>query len=127
MRPLKPALAVTELLLIVPAALFMAALFVRNLLPASDEPTSTAHRIVMWYSARPGVGLWGFLITLPLAVLVVGGATLLFSWERDPELREAARQTLARVRAHLSTFVIAAATLLSAGILAIVALHMLMN
>ena len=42
------ALAATELALIFPAALFMTALFVRNLQPPQYEPAHTAERIVTW-------------------------------------------------------------------------------
>jgi len=78
MQTLKRAIAATELILIVPAALFMTALFVRNLQPLQYEPAHTAQRIVMWYAARPHVGLWVFLIALPFVVLgePVAGAAL---------------------------------------------------
>jgi hypothetical protein len=119
------AIAATELLLIFPAALFITALFVRNLQPAQYEPAHTAARIVMWYSVRPHMGLWGLLIALPAAVLVAGCGTLLRSWSAEPELRQASRQTLAAIRTHLPTLLIAIATVTAACVLAIVALHML--
>ncbi|MGZ7032434.1 MAG: hypothetical protein ACXVIJ_10725 [Thermoanaerobaculia bacterium] len=125
MNTIKRAVAATELLLIFPAALFMTALFVRNLQPMQYEPAHTAQRIVMWYSARPHVGLWILLIALPLAVLVIGCTTLLRSWNDDAALRQSARQTLAAVRAHLTTLLVAVATLTAGGVLAIVALHVL--
>src|SRR5215470_4768667 len=125
MNTLKRAIAATELLLIFPAALFMTALFVRNIQPQQYEPAHTAQRIVMWYSARPHVGLWVLLIALPFAVLLLGCATLLPSWQKDGELRQAARQTLATVRAYLATLLVALSTLVAGGILAIVALHVL--
>ena len=125
MNTLKRAIAATELLLIFPAALFMTALFVRNLQPLQYEPAHTAQRIVAWYAVRPRVGLWVLLIALPLAVLVTGCATLLRSWNDDVELRQAARHTLAAIRAHMATLFVAAATLTAGGVLAIVALHVL--
>jgi hypothetical protein len=121
----KRAIAATELLLIFPAALFMASLFVRNLQPLQYQPAHTAERIVMWYAVRPRIGLWGLLIALPLAVLVTGCGTLLRSWSDEVELRQAARQTLAAIGAHLATLLVAGATLTAGGVLAIVALHML--
>ena len=124
MNIVKRAIAASELLLIFPAALFMAALFVRNLQPQQYEPAHTAQRIVDWYAVRPRTGLWGLLIALPLAVLLTGGGTLLRSWSREVQLRQAAWQTLAAIRAHLATLLIAGATLTAGGILAIVALHM---
>jgi ABC-type Fe3+ transport system permease subunit len=124
MKSLKRAIAATELLLIFPAALFMTALFLREIQPEQFEPAHTAKLIVSWYAAGPvWLTLWILLMSMPLAVLVIGGATLLRSWKNDAELRQAARQTLAMVRAHLATLLIALVTLAAGGILAVVALH----
>ena len=126
MNIFKRAIAATELLLIFPAALFMMALFVRNLQPLQYEPARTAQRIVDWYAVRPRIGLWGLLIALPLAVLLTGCSTLLRNWSGEAQLRQAVWQTLALIKkAHLATLLIAGATLTAGGILAIVALHML--
>ena len=125
MNIMKRAIAATELLLIFPAALFMTALFVRNLQPLEYEPAHTAERIVTWYSGRPHIGLWVLLIALPLAVLITGCGTLLRNWRDDVALRQAARHTLAAIRAHLAMLLVAGATLTAGGILAIVALHVL--
>ena len=125
MQTLKRAIAATELILIVPAALFMTALFVRNVQPLQYEPAHTAQRIVMWYAARPHVGLWVFLIALPFVVLVTGCATLLRSWNDDVQLRQAAAQAFTALRAHLAMIFVAAATLTAGGVLAIVTLHVL--
>ena len=125
MQTLKRAIAATELILIVPAALFMTALFVRNVQPLQYEPAHTAQRIVMWYAARPHVGLWVLLIALPFVVLVTGCATLLRSWNDDVQLRQAAAQVFTALRAHLAMVFVAAATLTAGGVLAIVTLHVL--
>ena len=125
MNTMKRTIAATELILIFPAALFMTALFVRELQPQQFEPAHSAQRIVMWYSARPHVGLWVLLIALPLAVLIIGCITLLGSWNKDAALRQAARQVLGDIRAHFATFCVAAATLSAGAVLAIVALHVL--
>jgi hypothetical protein len=121
----KRAIAATELLLIFPAALFMTALFVRNVQPLQYEPAHTAQRIVMWYAARPHIGLWVLLIALPFVVLVTGCGTLLRSWSDEVQLRQAALQTLAAIRAHLAALLVAGATVTAGGVLAIVALHVL--
>ena len=126
MNTVKRAIAATELLLIFPAALFMTALFVRNLQPLQYEPARTAQRIVMWYAGRQWT-LWVLLIALPFAVLVTGCATLLPGWNGDVELPHDARQTLAAIRAHPTTLFVAAATLTAGGVLVIVVLHMLAN
>jgi len=121
---IKRAVAAAEVLLIFPAALFVTGLFVRDLQPQPFEPAHTAERVVMWYAARPWT-LWVLLIALPFAVLVIGWATLIRSWKDDAELRQAARHTLATIRAHLATLFVAAATLTAGGILGMVAIHML--
>lgn len=120
----KRTIAATELLLVFPAVLFMTGLFVRNVQPVQYEPAATAQRIVMWYAGRHWT-LWVLLIALPVAVLVTGGASLLRTWNEDGELRAAARQTIAAIRGHLATVLLAAATVTAGGILAIVAVHMM--
>jgi hypothetical protein len=125
MNTIQRAIATIELLLVLPAALFMTALFVRNLQPAPYEPAETGRRLVEWFSARPLLGLDVFLIALPLAAFVIGGATVLRSWRSDAELRRAALRTLGAVRSHLATLLIAGATLAAGCILAIVALHVI--
>jgi hypothetical protein len=125
MNAIKRTIATVELLLVFPAVLFMTALFVRNFQPPPYEPAQTARRMVDWFSARPFLGLDIFLIALPFAVFVIGCATVLRSWRSDAQLREAALQTLAAVRAHLAALLILGATLLAGAILAIVAIHVI--
>lgn len=122
---LKRSLATLELLLIAPATLFMAALFLRNVQPPPYQPAETARHIVDWFAARPHIGLQIFLIALPFAALVIGAAATFRAWRNDANLRQRASETFAAIRAHASFLLIAAATLLAASILAIVALHIL--
>jgi hypothetical protein len=119
-------IAVMELVLIFPAALFMTALALRNLQPLQYEPAHSAQQLVMWYAGRMWT-LWVLLLGLPFTVLVSGCAELLHSWNRDTVPPLTARQLLAMVRAHLATLFIAATTLLAGVILAIVVLHVLAN
>jgi hypothetical protein len=120
----KYTIAITEVLLIFPATLFMTALFLRNVQPLQYEPAHMAQQIVSWYAGRPRIGLWGLLIALPLTVLVTGCATLARRWSNEIELRQAARHTLAALRGHFATAMVAGATFAAGGILAIVALHL---
>jgi hypothetical protein len=117
--------AIAELLLIFPAGLFMAALFVRNLQPAPYEPAQSARYLVEWFSARPLLGLDIFLIALPAAAFFIGGTTVLRHWSKEAGFRRAVREALAIVRRHLAALLIIGATLAAGGILAIVALHMI--
>jgi hypothetical protein len=122
------AVAATELLLVCPAALFVVALFVRSIQSQELEPARSANQVVMWYvGLGPSVGLWGLLVTLPLAVLCLGGATLLQRWATDAELRHAVQQTLRALHQHMATAIVTAATFMAACILAIVVMHMLTN
>lgn len=124
MKVFRRAIAATEPAADLPAALFMTALFLRNVQPEQYQPAHAAQLIVNWFTKGPvWLVLWMLLMALPLTVLVIGGATLLGSWKRHAELRQAARQMLGIVRTHLATLLIAAATLAAGGILAIVALH----
>lgn len=114
-----------EVVLIFPAALFMTALFVRNIQPQQFEPAHTAQRIVDWYAARTHVGLWLFLIGFPLAVLAIGCVGLVRSWRSDGALRRAVLDCGGAVRRHFSVLVIALATVVSAAILGIVVMHLI--
>jgi hypothetical protein len=118
-------IATLEFLFIFPASLFMIALFVREIQPPQYEPAQTARRLVDWFAARPVLGLDVFLIGLPFAALVIGCGTVLRSWRTDAQLRQAVLQTLTAVRAQLAALLIVLATLIAAGILAIVALHII--
>jgi hypothetical protein len=122
----KRLVAAADVLLVFPAALFMASLFVRNLQPRQYEPARSAERIVEWFATRPvPVGLWILLIGLPAVVVVTGAGALAHSWLREPELRRAAKRVIDDARAHSATLVTLAATTAAAGILAAVAIHVL--
>jgi hypothetical protein len=119
------AVAAAQLLLISPAAVFMAALVLRNQ-PLPYESAHAAQRVVMWYAARQWT-LWVLLIALPLTVLVTGGIMLLRGWSDDVRLRQALPQTLAAIQAQRAMLFMAATTLTAGTILAIVAVHMAAN
>lgn len=125
MNTFRRLIATLELLLIFPASVFMCALFLRNVQPASFEPAQTAGHVVDWFAARPRVGLDLFLIALPFSALIVGCATILRAWRHDPQLRVAAMDAIAALRANFSALLIAGATLVAGGILSIVALHVI--
>jgi hypothetical protein len=120
MKTIKPALALIELLLLFPAALFMTALFLRE-----AQPLAQTGRLVDWFSHHLILGLYVFLIAMPLAAFVLGCAIVLHSWHRDAEFRRATVVIFTTARAHLPALLVAGATLLAGGILAIVALHMI--
>jgi hypothetical protein len=96
--------AVAGLVLILPAALFMAALVVRGL---PQQPiAAAAQQLVTWYSERMWT-LWVLLLLMPMAAFVSGCASL--------------------VDGGKGRLPVVATTLVSALILAIVVLHMAAN
>jgi hypothetical protein len=120
-------IAVMQVSLILPAALFLTAVLVG----AGDAPqyglARIAQQIVSWYAARIWT-LWLLLLALPGAVLLSGCVTLLRSWNRRAPLPRAPRPSLAiMIPAPIATLFVAGTTLTSAAILAIVVLHMLAN
>src|SRR5580700_10276529 len=102
MKTINRTTAAAELLLIFPAVLFMTSLFARAIQPMQFEPAHTAKRIVDWYAAQPHIGLWLLLIAMPLSGLVTGSIVLFRAWRGNAELRQAARQTSAIVRANFA-------------------------
>jgi hypothetical protein len=125
MKGIRLTIAIIELLLILPAGLFMTALFVRNIQPPPYEPAQTARRLVGWFSGRPILGRDVFLAALPFAAFVIGCATVRRMWRSDAQLRLVALETLAAVRSQWAALLIAGATLIAGWILAIVALHVI--
>jgi hypothetical protein len=119
-------IAITELVLIFPAVLFMTALALRNLQPLQYEPARSAQQLVMWYAGRMWT-LWVLLFGLPFIALVSGCAELLRNWSRDIVLPLTSQKSLAMVRAHLASLFIAATTIIAGVILSIVVLHVLAN
>ena len=113
--------AVLDSVLLFPAALFMAALVIRDL-PLNEMATS-AQRIVMWYAGRLWT-LWVLLCALPFAVLMAGSVVLFRDWIETPH---AARHRLALVWAQPTALFVVGLTLTAAGILVVVGLHMLAN
>jgi hypothetical protein len=115
-------IALLQLVLIFPAALFMASLVVRNLAPLQYEPAHTAQQIVMWYAGRLWT-LWVLLFALPCMVLV-SGCVALRTWNRDPE-QQSTQRSLPSTRPPRLVRCVTVTTVASAGILAIVAFHVL--
>jgi hypothetical protein len=126
MRTLIRVVAGMQLALIFPAILFLTAVLVGAGDPPQYELARVAQRIVTWYSARMWT-LWLLLLILPLAVLAAGCVTLSGSWNRAVELPVAARPAPAMLPAPVATLFVAGTTFTSAGVLAVVVLHMLAN
>jgi hypothetical protein len=120
MKAIKQTIAIIELLLVFPAVLFMVALFLREV-----QPLAQTGRFVEWFSHHVVLGLYVFLIAMPLAAFVIGCAIVLRCWCSSVEFRRATLEIFTTVRAHGASLLIAGVTLMAGGILAIVALHMI--
>jgi hypothetical protein len=116
--------ALSQLVLIFPAALFMASLVVRNFGPPQYEPAHAAQQIVMWYAERLWT-LWVLLFALP-SVALVSGCMTLRARNRGTE-QQGTQRSPASTHPHWLVHFISVITAASAGILAIVILHVLTN
>jgi hypothetical protein len=115
-------IALLQLVLIFPAALFMASLVVRNFGPLKHAPAHAAQQIVMWYAGRLWT-LWVLLFALPCMVLFIGCVALRTRNRGTEQL--STRWPLASSRPHWPVRLLSVTTLTSVGILAIVGFHAL--
>src|SRR5271155_1196992 len=105
--------AFLELVLILPAVVFMTSLALRNLQSLQHEPAHSAQQLVMWYAGRMWT-LWFLLFGLPFIALVSGCAELVRSWNSDiVVVPRTWQKSLAMARAHLASVFIAATTLIA--------------
>ncbi|HEX5133340.1 MAG TPA: hypothetical protein VFX92_12760 [Candidatus Krumholzibacteria bacterium] len=116
--------AAWTLALVCPSALFVIALLLRQVPPPGREPNRTADRIVRWYAAHPQLALWVLLLLLPMAAFVLGSAALLRTWDNNAELRYYAWRALTEIPEHWPALFIGVATVISAGLLAMVTKHL---
>ena len=116
----KRAVAAVELLLIAPAALFMISLFLREV-----QPLAQTGRVVEWFTHHLVLGLYVSLFSMPLAAFIGGCTVLLRSWRNDAQFRTATSNFMIAAKDQWASVLVAAATVLAAGILFIVALHLL--
>lgn len=121
---MKRALAITHLLLISPAVLFLLAVIVQRL-PLQAEPALTAQHIVNWYAHRMWT-LWILLLALPLSVLMSGCISL---WGSSASAQVAGFPQKVVAAFHLagSRRLVAVTTITAAVIVGIVILHMAAN
>jgi len=123
---MKRTLAVTHLLLISPAVLFLVAVIVQRLQPLQKELALTAQHIVMWYAQRTWT-LWILLLALPLSVLISGCISLLRDSSGRAEVAGLPQKALAPLHPVGARTSLAVTTVTAAAIVGIVVLHMLAN
>ncbi len=118
MRTATRVLAVVQAALIGPAVVFLTAVLIGVGAPPQYELAHRVQRFVAWFSGKRWT-LQVLLILLPFAALMAGASMLLQMWNREPEVSPSS--------APIATLFVGWATLTSAGILTVVALHMLAN
>jgi hypothetical protein len=117
-------IAAWALALVGPAILFVAALVIRQVPPPESQPARTADRIVKWYAAHPQFALWVLLLLLPMSTFVLGSAALMRTWDENPKLQYYTWRTLTEIPEHWPALSIGGATLLAAGVLAMITTHL---
>ncbi|HXT68141.1 MAG TPA: hypothetical protein VN700_00180 [Vicinamibacterales bacterium] len=117
-------IAACALTMVGPAVLFVAALFIRQVPAPESAPARTADRIVRWYAAHPQLALWVLLMLLPLSAFTVGTAALLRTWGNNPKLQYYTWRALTEIPEHWPALSIGGATILAAGVLAMITSHL---
>ena len=117
-------IAAWALALVGPALLFVAALLLRQVPPPESQLARTADRIVKWYAAHPQFALWVLLLLLPVSTFLLGTAALMRTWDNNPELQYYTWRALAEIPEHWPALSIGGATLLAAGVLAMITGHL---
>jgi len=116
--------AASTLALVCPSALFVLALFLRQVPPPGREPARTADRIVRWYAAHPGLALWVLMLLLPISAVILGSVALMRTWANNAELRYYAWRALTEIPEHWPALSVGVVTALAAGLLMLVTAHL---
>ena len=117
-------IAAWAMALVGPAILFVAALLIRQVPPPESQAARTADGIVKWYAAHPQFALWVLLFLLPISAFVLGSAALMRTWDENPKLQYYTWRALTEIPEHWPALSIGGATLLAAGVLAMIAGHL---
>jgi hypothetical protein len=126
MRALTRGVAVLQAAFIFPAALFLTSVLVGVGDPPQYELAHVAQRFVAWFSGKRWT-LEMLLILMPFAALAAGVSTLMHNWNSEWQPADGGRLSLSAIPAPVALLFVGWATLTSAAILAVVALHMLAN
>ncbi len=124
--PKLSALAISEWLLVLPAALLLAAAALRQLQPRQFEPARTSWAIFEWtttHISQAGAA-WLFLV-LPAVAAVAGCVGIMLVWRKSETLRQDTVAALKSLRRNLAVVILGSGTLLAGAILAAVILHII--
>ena len=116
--------AAWTLVAVSPSVLFVAALFVRQVLRPAAPVARSADRIVKWYATHPQLALWVLMLLLPTSAFVLGSAALMRTWANNFELRYYTWRALIEIPEHWQAFTIGGVTVISAALLMMVTTHL---
>jgi hypothetical protein len=120
------AVALSEWLLILPAALLLAAAALRLLQPREYEPARMSWAIFEWSTTHIShAGAAVLFLALPGIAVVAGCVALLLVWRGSETLRQDTINLLATLRRHLAIAILGSGTLLAGAILAAVLVHII--
>ena len=117
--------AITEWVMVLPAAVFLAAAALRLLQPRQFEPAHTSWIIFDWtttHISRLGAAM--LFLVMPGMVVFAGCAALVRSWRENQTLRQDAALGLSIFRRHLAIGLLTTATLLAAAIFLFAVAHL---
>jgi len=118
------AFAIMELLLVMPATLFLGLAALRSMQPRQYQPARIGWIIFEWMANNlTRVDAAVIFLVLPAIAFILGIAALLRSWQRDERLRWDAIAFLAVLRRNLHFVIVSAGVLAGAAILAAAAVH----
>ena len=119
-------LAVSEWLLVLPAALLLAAAALRQWQPAEHEPARTISMIFSWVGPRISHFDAALLfLGLPGIAAIAGCVAILVAWRKSETLRQDAVAVLTGLRRNLAVAILGTGTLLAGAILAAVIIHII--
>jgi hypothetical protein len=119
---------VSEWLLVLPAAVFLAAAALRLLQPPQYEPARTSWLIFEWtrvHISRAGAAL--LFLGLPGLVVILGCTGMLRIWGENETLRQDVTLALASLRRHAAFGLMVMATLVAFAIVSFSVVHVIMD
>jgi hypothetical protein len=119
-----PVIAISEWLMLLPAAVLLTAAALRVAQPRQYEPAHISWIIFDWATAHLlRVGAAAMFIALPALAIVAGCATLWRTWRNDQALREDAMIAIKIIRRYRVLELLTTATLLAIVILLLALAH----
>ena len=120
------ALAVSEWLLVLPAALLLGGAALRQFQPPRNEPARTLSALLGWVVPRIShAGAAVLFLGLPAMAAIAGCVALSMAWRKSETLRQDTAAVLTGLCRHLAVAILGTGTLLAGAILAGVVIHII--